>query len=71
MIEGGIRRDVTVYKDQKYKEKDEAAANILCQLKQIDQFNKGHDKMDISAVEEFLHVSRYPLLESMGFDLKN
>ena len=40
---------------------------MLCQLKNIYQLSKGHDKMAVPAVEEFLHVSSYPLLESMGF----
>ena len=39
-----------------------------CQLKQRDQLNKGHEMMDTPALEEVLHVSSYPLLESMGFD---
>ena len=41
---------------------------MLCKLKQGYQINKGHEEMDIPALEEVLHVSRYPLLESMGFD---
>ena len=53
---------------QKYQEKVEAAANMLCQLKQRDQLNKGHEDMDVPAVEEFLNVPIYPLIESMGFD---
>ena len=36
---------MTVYTYQKYQEKVEAAANMLCQLKQRDQLNKGHDKI--------------------------
>ena len=43
MIEGDIRREATVDIDQQYQEKVEAAANMLCQLKQRDQPNKGHD----------------------------
>ena len=58
----------TVDTDQKYQEKVEAAANMLCQLKQRDKANKGHDEQATPAVEEFLHMSSYPLLESMGFD---
>ena len=49
--------------DQKYPEKVEAAANIICQLKQRDNLNKGHDKMSIQDVEEFSHVYRFPMLE--------
>ena len=41
---------------------------MLCQLKQSDQLNRWHGKMDILAVEEVFLVSGYPLLESMGFD---
>ena len=59
---------MTVYTDQKYQEKFEAVAKMLCQLKQIDQLNKVHDDMDIPAVDFFLNMSSYPLLESMGFD---
>ena len=40
---------------------------MLCQLKQIDQLNKGRDQMAITAVEEVLHMSSYPLIEYMGF----
>ena len=59
---------MTVDTDQKYQEKVEAAANILCQPKQIYHINKGHDEVAIPSVEEFYHVSSYPLLESMCFD---
>ena len=65
MIEGDIRREMTVDTGQKYQEKFEAASKMLCQLKQIDRLNKWNDYMDIPAVEEVLHVSSYPLLESM------
>ena len=54
--------------DQKYPEKVEAAANIICQLKQRDNLNKGHDKMSIQDVEEVSHVYRFPMLEYMSFD---
>ena len=47
---------------QKYQEKVEAYENIICQLKQTDQLNKGHKEMAIPAVEEVSHVSRYPLI---------
>ena len=67
MIEGDIRREMTVDTDQKYQEKVEAATKVLCELKQIYQLNKGHDDMAIPYVEEFFHVSSYPLIESMGF----
>ena len=59
---------MTVYKDQKYQEKFEASDNMIFQLKQRNQFNKGHEKMTITAVEEVSHVYIYPLLETMGFD---
>ena len=62
MIERDIRREMIVDTDQKYEEKVESAANMVCQLKQIDQLNKGHAKMNIPAVEEVLHVCSYPLL---------
>ena len=62
VIEVNIRRDMTVDIDQKYQEKVEAAAKMLCQLKQRYQLNKGHNEMAIPAVEEVLHVSSYPLL---------
>ena len=58
---------MTVDTDQKYQENFEAAAKILCQLKQIDQLNKGNYDMDILDVEEVAHVSSYHLLEYMGF----
>ena len=67
MIEGDIRRDMTVDNDQKYQEKFEAAAKMLFQLKQIDHLNKVHGDMAIPSVEKVLHVSSYPLLEPMGF----
>ena len=54
--------------DQKYQEKVESAANMVCQLKQIYQLSKGRDEMDIPPLEEVLNVSKYPMLEYMGFD---
>ena len=62
VIEGDIRREMTVDTDQKYQEKVEAAANIIFQLKQRDHPNKGHGEMDIPGVEEVTRVSSYPLL---------
>ena len=59
---------MTVDTDQKHQEKIEAASNMICQLKQIYQLNKGHAKMYILSVEEVLHVSSYPMLEPMVFD---
>ena len=41
---------------------------MIFHMKQRYQINKGHEEMDIPALEEVLHVSSYPLLESMGFD---
>ena len=41
VIEGDIRREMTVDTDQKYQETVEAAANIYFQLKQMNQINKG------------------------------
>ena len=57
MIEGDIRREMTVDTDKKYEEKVEAAAKMLCQLKQIYHLNKGHDEMDIPEAKEVFHVS--------------
>ena len=51
VIEGDIRRGMTVNTDQKYQEKGEAAGNILYQMKQRDQLNKGYDKVPISDVD--------------------
>ena len=48
--------------DQKHQVKVEAGANILCQLKQRYHTNKGHDFLDITAVEEVLYMPSYPLL---------
>ena len=62
MIEVDVRIEMTVDTDQKYQEKVEAAANMLCRLKQIYQLNKVHDYMAIPEVEEVSHVSRCPLL---------
>ena len=59
---------MNVDKYQKYQEKVEVAANMLCQQKQRDKVNKRHEEMAIPAVEEVLSVSSYPILESMGFD---
>ena len=42
MIEGDIRREMDVDAGQKYQEKVEASDNIIFQLKQRDQLNKGH-----------------------------
>ena len=41
VIEGDIRREMTVDTDQKYQETVEEAANIYFQLKQINHINKG------------------------------
>ena len=68
VIEGGIRREMTVDTDQKHQEKVEASANIIYQLKQRDRINKRNDNMDIPSLGGFPHVSSYPLIESMGFD---
>ena len=68
VIEGDISREMTVNTDQKYQETVEAAANMLFQLKQMDQLNIGHNNMAIPDVEEVSHVSGYPLLKYMGFD---
>ena len=65
MIDGYIRREMTVDTDQKYQEKFEAAANIIFQ--KIYQINKLYDYMAIPAVEEVTYVSSYPLLESVDF----
>ena len=43
---------MTVDPDQKYQEKVEAAANVLCQMIQRDQLNKGHGNITIPDVEE-------------------
>ena len=48
---------MTVDTDKKYEEKVEAAAKMLCQLKQIYHLNKGHDEMDIPEAKEVFHVS--------------
>ena len=68
MIGVDIIREMIVDTDQKYQEKVEGAANMLFQIKQRYHINKVHDEVAIIVVEEFFHVSRYPLLESMGFD---
>ena len=59
---------MTVDTDQKQQEKFESATKMLCQLKQIDQPNKGHAYMDIPSMKEVFHVSSYSLLEYMGVD---
>ena len=56
------------YKDQKHQEMFKAVANMICQMKQRYKINKRHDTMDEPSVEEFLHVSIYPILEYMGVD---
>ena len=53
---------------QKHQETVEAAANMLCKLKQRYQLNKGHGDMVITYVEEVSHGSSYLLLEYMSFD---
>ena len=68
VIDGDIIIEITVDTDQKYQEEVEAASNIFFQTKQRDHIHKGHDKMAKTYVDEFLHVSSYPILESMGFD---
>ena len=68
VIEGDIRKEMTVDTDQKYQEIFEAAVNMIVQLKQSDKLNKGHGKMYIPYLQEVSHVSSYPLLESMSFD---
>ena len=50
MIEGDIRRYVTVDTDQKYQGKVETADNMLCKLKQRHQLNKWNDDMVITYV---------------------
>ena len=63
MIGGDIRREMTVDTDQKYQEKVEESANMLCQLKiYIYQLNKGRGKMARPAVEEVSYASSYHLL---------
>ena len=78
MIEGEIRREMTVDKDQQYQETFKAAANMPCQLKQRDdrlaiaiilcRIKKVHGDISITDVEEFAHVYSYPLLEYIGSD---
>ena len=53
---------MTVDIDQKQQEEFEAAANIIFQLKQRYQINKGHDNIDKTYVEEVLNVPSHPLL---------
>ena len=62
MIQGDIRREMTIDTDQQYQEKVEADANMLLLMKQRDQFNKGNDDMAIPDVEEVPNVPIYPLL---------
>ena len=79
MIEGEIIKEMTVDNNQQYQETVETADNMLCRLKQRDDWmaidiilfriNKWHDELAIPDVEEFTHVSSYPLLESMVFDV--
>ena len=57
-----MRREMTVDTDQNQQGEVEASANMLCQLKQRDRLNKGHEETNIPYVEEVLHVSSYPLL---------
>ena len=56
MIEGDIIREMTVDTDKKYQENFEAAAKMICQLKQIYHHNKGHDEMDTPDMEEVFFV---------------
>ena len=58
VIEEGIRREMTVDTYQKHQEKVEAAANMIFQLKQRDQLNRGHAYMGIPYVEQVSHVYR-------------
>ena len=61
---------MTVEIYQQYQETVEAAANIICQLKQRDdqmdiyiiifRLKKGNDNLAIPAVYEVSHVSSYP-----------
>ena len=62
VIEGDTRREMTVDTDQKYQEKVEAAAKMICKLKQIYQLDIDHAEMAIPYLEEVLHVYSYPLL---------
>ena len=62
VIKEDTRRDITVDTDKKYQEKVETDANVIFQLKQRDQINKGHGNTAIPAMKEFLHVSSCPLL---------
>ena len=41
--------------------------NMICQLKQRDNTNKGNDYMDVPSVEEVSRMTIYPLIEYMGF----
>ena len=67
MIDGYIRIEMSVDTYKKHQEIFEAAANLICKLKQIYKLNNGHDEISIPALEEFSHVPSYTLLESMGF----
>ena len=58
---------MTVDTDQKYQEIFEASSKMICQMKQRYHLNRGHDEMYKPYEEKFLHLSSYPLLESMGF----
>ena len=53
---------MTVDTDKKYQEKVEAASNMLFQLKQRDNINKGHGDMDIPFMEEVSHMYSYLML---------
>ena len=52
----------------KHKKNVEADVSMICQMKFIYHMNKGYDEIAIPSMKEVLHVSIYPLLESMGFD---
>ena len=53
---------MTMDTDQKYQWNFEPAANMLCELKQRDNVNKGYGKMSIPAAEEVLNVSSYLII---------
>ena len=58
---------MTVDTYQKYQEKVEAAASMLCQLKQIYQLNTGHEYMAIPSVKEFFSCVQLPSARIYGF----
>ena len=78
MIEGEIRIGLTLEIHQTYQETVESDANTIFKLEQINyqlavsivifNFNKGHEYLDITVVEEVLYVYNYPLLVPMVFD---